>query len=115
MLLFRFPVKRLSTPKQEPQESNIKKPAKETPPSQRASRRQKLKQQDEDEDEDKEVEEEEDKEEVLSQSLKKRDKNIKENKAMVANPYNLLSFLHILTNYDLYTEVISLHPLSDVL
>lgn len=105
MLLLRFPVKRLSTPKQEPQESNVKKPAKETPPPQRASRRQKMKQQqDEKEDEEVEEEEEEDKEEVLSQSLKKRDKNIKENKAMVVNPL-----------YDLYTTVISVHPLSDVL
>lgn len=104
MLLLRFPVKRLSTPKQEPQESNVKKPAKETPPPQRASRRQKMKQQ-QDEKEDEEVEEEEeDKEEVLSQSLKKRDKNIKENKAMVVNPL-----------YDVYTTVISVHPLSDVL
>lgn len=54
-------------------------------------------------------EEEEDKEEVLSQSLQKRDKNIKENKAMVMNHYNLFKFntvilcdrpLHCQTSYD---------------
>lgn len=45
---------------------------------------------------DEEEDEEEDKEEVLSQSLQKRDRNIKENKAMVMNLYNPLSFLHIL-------------------
>lgn len=64
-----------------------------------------MKQQDEDE------EEEEDKEEVLSQSLQKRDKNIKENKAMVMNHCNFLKFspysvilcdrpLHCQTSYD---------------
>lgn len=102
LVALRFPVKRLSTPKQEPQESNIKKPAKETPPPQRARRRQNMKQQqqqqDEDENEDEEVAEEEgDKEEVLSQSLKKRDKNIKENKAMLAKLFADLSTMADLT------------------
>lgn len=82
-MLLRFPIKRLSTPKQEPQKKNVKKPVKETPRSQRAKQR--MKQQDEGEEE----EQEEDKEDVLSQSLRKRDKNIQENKAMVMNPNNL--------------------------
>lgn len=51
-----------------------------------------MKRQPQDEDEEEEAEEEEDKEEVLSQSLSKRDKNIKENKAMVTrSPDYLLS------------------------
>lgn len=84
-------MKRLSTPKQELQKKNVNKSVKETPPPQRARRRQRKQQQQQDEEEEVEVEEEEeeeDKEEVLSQSLKKRDKNIQENKAMVMDPYN---------------------------
>lgn len=81
-LLLRFPVKRLSNTKQEPQEKKLKKPFKEIP-FQRARGRRGMKQKDE--------VEEEDKEEVLSQSLQKRDKNIKENKAMVMNLHNLSS------------------------
>lgn len=46
--------------------------------------------------EEEEEDEDEDKEEVLSQSLRKRNKNIQENKAMVMNPFNFLCFPHIL-------------------
>uniref|UniRef100_A0A8C4HK97 Cell division cycle associated 7 like n=1 Tax=Dicentrarchus labrax TaxID=13489 RepID=A0A8C4HK97_DICLA len=72
--------KRLSAPKQEPQEKNVKNPVKETRSSQRGRGRPRMKQQQQEEE--KEKEEEDNKEEVLSQSLRKRDKNIKENKAM---------------------------------
>lgn len=80
MVSYRFPVKRLSANKQEPQETEIKKPARETL-SQKVKeslRKQQHQQQEE-------KEEEEVKEEVVSQSLQKRDKNIKENKAMVTS------------------------------
>lgn len=86
-MLFRFPIKRLSTPKQEPQKKNVKAPVKETPRSQRAKKR--TKQQDEGDGGD-EGEKKEDKEDVLSQSLRKRDKNIQENKAMVMTPNHFL-------------------------
>ncbi|KAM7373097.1 hypothetical protein PAMP_007977 [Pampus punctatissimus] len=84
--------KRLKT--KEPQKKNVKKPVKETPPSQRT--RQRMKQQDE-EDEEKEEEQEEGKEEVLSQSLRKRDKNIQENKAMLAKLFADLSTMADMT------------------
>lgn len=80
MVSYRFPVKRLSANKQEPQETKIKKPARETLSHKvKESLRKKQQQQQE------EKEEEEVKEEVVSQSLQKRDKNIKENKAMVTS------------------------------
>uniref|UniRef100_A0A672HIL9 Cell division cycle associated 7 like n=1 Tax=Salarias fasciatus TaxID=181472 RepID=A0A672HIL9_SALFA len=92
----KFPMK---TPKQEAPKKNAKKPVKENPRSKRACRgptKKKQQQQQEDEEEDKE-EEEDDGEEVLYQSLKKRDKNIQENKAMkftVSSPTcTLLLFL----------------------
>lgn len=81
MVSYRFPVKRLSANKQEPQETEIKKPARETL-SQKVKESLRKKQQQQEE---KEEEEEEVKEEVVSQSLQKRDKNIKENKAMVTS------------------------------
>ena len=52
---------------------------------------------DEEEDEEEEEEEEEEKEEVLSQSLRKREKNIQENKAMVINRHNILYEFSIFT------------------
>ncbi|XP_031709564.1 cell division cycle-associated 7-like protein [Anarrhichthys ocellatus] len=85
LVALRFPVKRLSTPKQELKGKNVKKPVKESPPSWRARGRQRMKQQQQDE------EEEEEEEEVLSQSLRKRDKNIQENKAMLAKLFAGLS------------------------
>ncbi|XP_030267245.1 cell division cycle-associated 7-like protein isoform X1 [Sparus aurata] len=100
LVALRFPVKRLSTPKKEPQEKIIKKPVEETRPSRRASKRQRTKQQQQQQDEEEEEEEEEedkDKEEVLSQSLRKRDKNIKENKAMLAKLFADLSSMADLT------------------
>uniref|UniRef100_A0A3Q4MIQ1 Cell division cycle associated 7b n=1 Tax=Neolamprologus brichardi TaxID=32507 RepID=A0A3Q4MIQ1_NEOBR len=68
------------SPKKETQEKSVKKPVKGKSPSQISRGRQKVKQK---QDEEKEEEEDEDKEEEeLSHSLKKRDKNIQENKAM---------------------------------
>ncbi|XP_070702874.1 cell division cycle-associated 7-like protein [Pempheris klunzingeri] len=96
LVALRFPVKRLSTPKQELQEKKVKKSVRESPPLQRGRRRQgmkqqqQLQQQDEKEEKDEEEEEEEE-EEVLSQSLRKRDKNIQENKAMLAKLFADLS------------------------
>lgn len=72
-------MKRLSTPKQEPQKETVNNATKATPP-QKAGRRTR-RQRDEEELQD----EEEDKEEALSPSLKKRNKNIQENRAMVVN------------------------------
>ncbi|KAI3358039.1 hypothetical protein L3Q82_003057 [Scortum barcoo] len=99
LVALRFPVKRLSTPKQELQEKNVKKPVKETPRARRGRGRQRMKQQQQDEEEEgeEEVEKEEEKEEVLSQSLRKRDKNIKENKAMLAKLFADLSTMADLT------------------
>lgn len=99
---YRFPVKRLSATKQEPQEKKVQKPVKETPP-QGPSGRWRMKQQKE--------KEEEDKKEVLSQSLKNRDKNIKENKAMVRKSY---CFLHIHL-YCLITSALLSHCMTLVL
>lgn len=99
IVFLRFPVKRLSAAKQALKEKNVKKPVKETPPLQRTRGRQRMKQQQQQQQQDeKEEVEKADKEELLSQSLKKRDKNIQENKAMVMNPDQLWCFLHILTN-----------------
>ncbi|XP_068558607.1 cell division cycle-associated 7-like protein isoform X2 [Cebidichthys violaceus] len=84
LVALRFPVKRLSTPKQELKEKNVKKPVKESPPSQRARGRPRMKQQQQDE-------------EVLPQSLRKRDKNIQENKAMLAKLFADLSTMADLT------------------
>ncbi|XP_037330263.2 cell division cycle-associated 7-like protein [Pungitius pungitius] len=95
LVALRFPVKRLSSHKRELKEKNVKKPVKETPPSQRARRSQRMKQQQQQQDEKEEEEEEE--EEVLSQSLRKRDKNIQENKAMLAKLFADLSTMADLT------------------
>ncbi|XP_018523527.1 cell division cycle-associated 7-like protein [Lates calcarifer] len=110
LVALRFPMKRLSTPKQEPQEKNVRKPSKETPPSQRARGRQRMKQREEEEEEEEdddddeeeeeqeeEEEEDDDKEKVLSQSLRKRDKNIQENKAMLAKLFADLTTMADLT------------------
>lgn len=105
MVSYRFPVKRLSANKQEPQETKIKKPARETL-SHKVKESLRKKQQQEEEKEEEEV-----KEEVVSQSLQKRDKNIKENKAMVTG--------HCKTNwYCLYISLccaIALLPLMTLL
>ncbi|XP_071356326.1 cell division cycle-associated 7-like protein [Trachinotus anak] len=95
LVALRFPNKRLSTPNQEQQEKNIKKPVKGAPPSQRTRGRQSMKQRQDEEEE--EEEQEEDKEEVLSQSLRKRNKNIQENKAMLAKLFADLSTMADLT------------------
>lgn len=104
VLLIRFPIKRLSSPKQ--QSKRATKPVTENPPPQTARGRQAKKKQDEEE------EKEEDKEEVLSQSLKKRDKNIQENKAMVTNSYFPLWFFSPMFLLNVY--IISLTLVSSV-
>ncbi|XP_071776288.2 cell division cycle-associated 7-like protein [Centroberyx gerrardi] len=88
----RFPIKRLSTPKQELPEKRVKKPVTTAPPSRRTSERMKRKEKEEEEEE-----KEEEEEEVLSQSLRKRDKNIQENKAMLAKLFADLSTMAELT------------------
>lgn len=85
LVALRFPVKRLSACKQEPQETQIRRPARETL-SQRVKESLRKKKQQEEEEEEEEV-----KEEVVSKSLQKRDKNIKENKAMLAKLFADLS------------------------
>ncbi|KAM3858427.1 cell division cycle-associated 7-like protein [Diretmus argenteus] len=79
----RFPPKRLSTPTRELPEKKVKKPITAAPPSRRADERTE------------DSEEEED--EVLSQSLRKRDKNIQENKAMLAKLFADLGTMAELT------------------
>ncbi|XP_069032337.1 cell division cycle-associated 7-like protein [Embiotoca jacksoni] len=91
LVALRFPVKSLSSPKQDSRQKNAKTPVKESPPSLRTRGRQTMKQKQQKE------EEEEDKEEALSQSLKKRDKNIQENKAMLAKLFADLSTMADLT------------------
>uniref|UniRef100_A0A3Q3K5A1 Zinc-finger domain-containing protein n=1 Tax=Monopterus albus TaxID=43700 RepID=A0A3Q3K5A1_MONAL len=101
-MFLRFPMKGLTTPKKwsHPQGKNVTKPVKETHPPRGVRGRTKTKQQQKQQEEDEEEEETEgeDKDEVLSPSLRRRDKNIQENKAMVTNPCNPLCFLHILAN-----------------
>ncbi|XP_030597457.1 cell division cycle-associated 7-like protein isoform X2 [Archocentrus centrarchus] len=80
LVALRFPIKRVSSTKKETQEK-----AREKTPTQMSRRRQTMKQKQEEEEED------EDKEEDLSHSLKKRDKNIQENKAMLAKLFADLS------------------------
>lgn len=84
-------MKRLSSSKKEPRQRNMSELVRCTPPSQRASeevkpeKRIKAREEKEKKEgkEDKNDVERDDEEKVLSQSLKKRDKNIQENKAMV--------------------------------
>ncbi|XP_061597878.1 cell division cycle-associated 7-like protein [Cololabis saira] len=89
LVALRFPVKRNSSPKQGAREKNDKKLAS----GNRARRtRGRCLTQNQDEDEKEEEEEEkEEKEEVLSHTLRKRDKNIQENKAMLAKLFADLS------------------------
>ncbi|XP_029920129.1 cell division cycle-associated 7-like protein [Myripristis murdjan] len=68
----RFPTKRLSTPKQELPEKQDKNPVRRGRPPKRVAETIKCKN------------EEQEEEELLSQSLEKRNKNIQENKAMLA-------------------------------
>ncbi|XP_030003809.1 cell division cycle-associated 7-like protein [Sphaeramia orbicularis] len=90
LVALRFPMKRLSTPKQEPRKKNVKAD-KVSPPSQRARRRVRQEEEEEEEEKKKKEKEEEEKEkkeeeeeEGMSQSLKNHYRNIEENKAMLA-------------------------------
>ncbi|XP_035038900.1 cell division cycle-associated 7-like protein [Hippoglossus stenolepis] len=96
LVALRFPVKRLSAPKQE---ANKDSPS---PPRTRGRQRMKQKQhkdaeEEQLEDEEEDEEEEEEKEEVLSQSLRKREKNIQENKAMLSKLFADLTTMADLT------------------
>ncbi|XP_033949832.1 cell division cycle-associated 7-like protein isoform X2 [Pseudochaenichthys georgianus] len=99
LVALRFPVKRRSIPKMEPQEKSVNKPVKETPSSQRARGRQRmtLRQQLQSEKGGGEEGEGKAEEEVLSQSLQKRNQNIQENKAMLAKLFADLSTMADLT------------------
>ncbi|XP_072226975.1 cell division cycle-associated 7-like protein [Leuresthes tenuis] len=101
LVALRFPIKRLSSAKQEPQEeANAKKSVKGNPLTRRAREKQAMKQQQQEEEEEEDVDEKEgetDDEEVLSQSLRKRDKNIQENKAMLAKLFSDLNIMADLT------------------
>ncbi|XP_029023103.1 cell division cycle-associated 7-like protein isoform X2 [Betta splendens] len=85
LVALRFPMKRPSSPKQKPQKKSVKKAVKETP--QQRGRRRRRKPQDEEELQD----DDDSDEEALSLSLKKRNKNIQENKAMLATLFADLS------------------------
>ncbi|KAK5855198.1 hypothetical protein PBY51_005326 [Eleginops maclovinus] len=100
LVAMRFPVKRQSTPKKEPLEESVNKPVKETTSSQKGTPRMTLRQQlqnKKEEQREEEEDEEEAEEEVLSQSLQKRNKNIQENKAMLAKLFADLSTMADLT------------------
>lgn len=100
LVAIRFPMK---TKKQEARNQDAKKPVKENPRPKRARRGRTRKQQhEEDEDQEKadneeEGEDGEEDEEILYQSLKKRDKNIQENKAMLAKLFADLDSMADLT------------------
>lgn len=95
LVAIRFPMK---TKKQEAHSKDAKKPVKENPHSKRACRgRSKKQQHEENEEKEDDEEEREDGEEVLYQSLKKRDKNIQENKAMLAKLFADLDSMADLT------------------
>lgn len=98
MLLFRFPAKRSSTAKQEPQMKQVEKPVKEAPSQRARGRRQKKQEEEEEEEEEEAVEDkaDDDKEDVL----RKREKNIQEYKAMVMGP-QCFRFLHVPASSDI--------------
>ncbi|KAM3595908.1 uncharacterized protein V6R79_005159 [Siganus canaliculatus] len=105
LVALRFPVKRLPTAKRDhkgkkSETSIIAAPISTQRSTGKPTLRSMLKQQDEERREEEEVEEDDDKEEVMSQSLKKRNKNIKENKAMLAK---LFADLSSMTDLDLAT------------
>ncbi|CAL1584534.1 unnamed protein product [Knipowitschia caucasica] len=90
LVALRFPFKISSTPKQQA----IKNKSLNNIENRHPSNKPKLQEQ---KVEDEDAEEEEEEEEVLSQSLKKRNKNIQENKAMLAKLFADLSTLAVLT------------------
>ncbi|XP_028256214.1 cell division cycle-associated 7-like protein [Parambassis ranga] len=97
LVALRFPMKKVSTPKQQLQNKTNKKPVKQTPPLRTLRGRQTKKVQKQEDEKKEEEKEEDDKDEVMSQSLKKRDKNIQENKAMLAKLFAGLSTIADLT------------------
>ncbi|XP_074542905.1 cell division cycle-associated 7-like protein isoform X2 [Halichoeres trimaculatus] len=104
LVALRFPVKRLSSPKQDTRKKNNKRSEKVSPTVQRSRtdlrKQEQLPQQrdeEEEEEEEEKKEEGEDQAEVLSPSLRKRDKNIQENKAMLAKLFADLSTVADLT------------------
>ncbi|XP_015231934.1 PREDICTED: cell division cycle-associated 7-like protein [Cyprinodon variegatus] len=102
LVALRFPGKKGPAPKQESKKNRVKKPVREIRMSPRGRGREKVKQDHkEDTEEEEEKEEEEvglkDKKEVLPHCLMKRDRNIQENKAMLAKLFADLSSLADLT------------------
>ncbi|KAM9385607.1 cell division cycle-associated 7-like protein isoform 2-T2 [Pholidichthys leucotaenia] len=96
LVALKFPVKKLSSPKLETQEKKADRPVKKSPPVQTPRGKLKKKQQQQQQ-RDEDDEEEKEKEDILSLSLKKRDKNIQENKAMLAKLFAGLSTMADLT------------------
>ncbi|XP_061665739.1 cell division cycle-associated 7-like protein isoform X2 [Syngnathoides biaculeatus] len=94
LVALRFPVKQSPTPNREPQAKNLRKPVKETV-AQRV--RQRMKKQEEDEQRAEEAEEVRGEDDAMCQSLRKREKNIQENKAMLAQLFADLSTMADLT------------------
>lgn len=92
LVALRFPTKRLSTPKHKALQKNIQNDKVTRPQRSRQKMQQQQQQQQHLEEDD-----EKDDEEYLSQSLKKRDKNIQENKAMLAKLFANLTTLAVLT------------------
>ncbi|XP_034016642.1 cell division cycle-associated 7-like protein isoform X2 [Thalassophryne amazonica] len=86
LVALRFPIKRLSTPKQGLKDENVKKPKNVRTT---ATLSQQIKH--------RMNEEKKDKEDVLTQSLRDREKNIQENKAMLAKLFSDLSTVADLT------------------
>nr|XP_057902898.1 cell division cycle-associated 7-like protein [Doryrhamphus excisus] len=96
LVALRFPVKQPSTPKQEPKKKSVKKPVQETL-AQRMRQKMKKQEPHRQEKEEEEEEQEQGEDEVLYQSLRKRDKNIQENKAMLAKLFADLTTMADLT------------------
>ncbi|XP_061520658.1 cell division cycle-associated 7-like protein [Phycodurus eques] len=89
LVALRFPVKQSPTSKREPQAKSLRKPVKETV-AQRAKKQ-------EDKQRAEKTDEEQGEDEAMCQSLRKRDKNIQENKAMLAQLFADLSTMADLT------------------
>ncbi|XP_077403940.1 cell division cycle-associated 7-like protein [Vanacampus margaritifer] len=93
LVALRFPVKRSPTPKKGPQAKSIKKPVKETV-AQKVRQRMKTR---ENKQKEAKTETAQGEDETVCQSLSKRDKNIQENKAMLAKLFANLTTMADLT------------------
>lgn len=97
LVALRFPGKKGPSPKHGTNKKNVNKPGRRSRQSLSGRGRQNVKEDHRENKEDKEEEEVKDTEEILSQSLTKRDRNIQENKAMLAKLFADLSSLADLT------------------